>query len=884
MASFSDQITGFTPYQQEVPVNALIDEGQRKQMQFDEGVQRIQGEVSNIANLPIVKEQGKQYLQAKLGQLKSTLSTSVASDFSDSRLINQIGGLTREIGTDPIIQNQVQGALAYKAGLDAIEASKVKGKDGGSGYGVNNEAFFHAQANQWLNDGDLKSGFNGKYVEHIDVDSKLRKLRNDLKESEPITEIPYRRDNSGNTLYFDKKGNPSTNPANGQPVIDDAMLKVSYKGIGAQRILKTFYDSLTAEDEQQLHIDGWAHYQGATKETFANDINTKYDLQKASAIEAFKNIANDLNNPKLSSAQRAALQADVASNVKNLTEGIEKERQRDLQELNISDPETYKYKLYTQNHLYSLAQDLANESKQYEFLNNPYAEMAAKRNTLNAEYARIRMEDNHFNKRQAEDRRQFEITTGLKLRELAMKGGYAPITAPEGVRTDLPIPTLESVQKSIDDKTVQIGDLNYKYAPLIVPEYKKIVGSNLSTADKTKAIQGSLDEQFNKYLTNPNSITDNNLRSYFDRRNALELEQHTQQNLYKTINDEASARYNANIANVLKGVKGIRDRNGNVIYSPEEIVTVGNRFNKYYSTTGGGGSMYNLPVTTLNTGALLKDFKGTKFENLAIAFVKKYNGQPLTATESTMVSQFKDVNISNSVAIDNAVNDKQNFISQRLMESMPEYRMNTGTLNPEKNPLDKSQLNSLIGNSIEQYNEGKLPIENKGDFNPDDFVSWTTGKEKDAVQYVIQKNSDGSGKLIMQLGKKQMKIPIQNLGQYFPQYAVQNPFDDLKYKVVSSPFKSTNINAPKDPVNAYIQGYNLPGLQNAPEIAGNVKADVEGDPNNPDGFQIRLYVHDGNIWKQDVITNKGWVNENSAQEALNGIGVNTIKEFLAKHK
>ena len=49
MASFTDQISNFNPYVQQLPVEAMVQVGMQKQAQYDQGVQKIQGYIDNIA-------------------------------------------------------------------------------------------------------------------------------------------------------------------------------------------------------------------------------------------------------------------------------------------------------------------------------------------------------------------------------------------------------------------------------------------------------------------------------------------------------------------------------------------------------------------------------------------------------------------------------------------------------------------------------------------------------------------------------------------------------------------------------------------------------------------------------------------------------------------
>jgi len=83
MASYTDQIPKFNPYIQQLPIEAMVQVGMEKQRRYDEGLQKIQTNIDNIAGLDVVRDVDKQYLQSKLNDLGSKLKTVAAGDFSN---------------------------------------------------------------------------------------------------------------------------------------------------------------------------------------------------------------------------------------------------------------------------------------------------------------------------------------------------------------------------------------------------------------------------------------------------------------------------------------------------------------------------------------------------------------------------------------------------------------------------------------------------------------------------------------------------------------------------------------------------------------------------------------------------------------------------------
>ena len=80
MASFSDsavldKLTTFKPYVQELPIEAMVKVGMYKQEQYNQGIQKIQTSIDNIAGLDIGRDVDKAYLQSKVKTCKITNSS-----------------------------------------------------------------------------------------------------------------------------------------------------------------------------------------------------------------------------------------------------------------------------------------------------------------------------------------------------------------------------------------------------------------------------------------------------------------------------------------------------------------------------------------------------------------------------------------------------------------------------------------------------------------------------------------------------------------------------------------------------------------------------------------------------------------------------------------
>ena len=152
MASYKDIIPTFNPYIQQEPVEAMMKVGVYKQQRYDEGVQKIQESIDNIAGLDVVRDVDKQYLQSKLNQLGGQLSMVAGGDFSNFQLVNSVNGMTNQIAKDPNVLNAVASASRYRKAIEDKQKIVQDGKGSAS-----NDWLFNNEANEWLNSDDTVS-------------------------------------------------------------------------------------------------------------------------------------------------------------------------------------------------------------------------------------------------------------------------------------------------------------------------------------------------------------------------------------------------------------------------------------------------------------------------------------------------------------------------------------------------------------------------------------------------------------------------------------------------------------------------------------------------------------------------------------------------------
>ena len=345
MASWTDRIPTFNPYVEQQPVDAMLKVGMYKQQKYEEGVQRIQTAIDNVAGLDIAAGLDKKYLQSKLDGLGNNLNLVAGGDFSNFQLVNSVNGMTKEIVKDNHIQQAVSDTARIRKNQQILEADEKAGKSS-----VQNRAKFEEGVGQYINKTHLKETYNGKYVRYTDMEKKLREVADKVHEVDNTVEIPYKRDSLGNTLYFDSKGNVSTDPnSGGKPKIDDAILSITTKGKPAEKILANFYDSLDENDKEQLGIDAWYHYRGKTADDFKQDAVNNYEESKKMLNDRIiqKNVELS-TSPNLSRAERNKIEAEINDANTMLSDGsLGKQLDEQFAQIDSNENvEDYKYKLY----------------------------------------------------------------------------------------------------------------------------------------------------------------------------------------------------------------------------------------------------------------------------------------------------------------------------------------------------------------------------------------------------------------------------------------------------------------------------------------------------------------------------------------------------------
>ncbi len=298
MASFTDtQPPKFNPYIAQQPIEAMVAVGTQKQKAYEEGVQKIQTQIDNIAGLDVIRDVDKAYLQSKMNQLGNKLRTVAAGDFSNFQLVNSVGGMTKSLIRDEGIQNAVSSTAKLRKEQTFMEEERKKGE-----LNPANEYVFNQQANKWLTSSDVYQPLNAKYDKYFDVDKHMKDVFSEVKpDGYTIDQI----------FITGQDGKPLINPKTGQPELSTTMKRLKKEGRFPEKVKQTIdYVFSDPRVSKQLGITGQYNYRGYDSAALLQRV----DNAKTEQISNIDNNISSLNIRKNATnvkAEQDAIQAQI---------------------------------------------------------------------------------------------------------------------------------------------------------------------------------------------------------------------------------------------------------------------------------------------------------------------------------------------------------------------------------------------------------------------------------------------------------------------------------------------------------------------------------------------------------------------------------------------
>jgi len=378
MASFTDKIAQFNPYIQELPVEAMVQVGMAKQAQYNQGVQKIQNYVDNVAGMSVSRPIEKEYLQSQLDQLGSRLKTVAAGDFSNQQLVNSVGGMAGQIVKDPVIQAAVYSYSNDKSQLAEMEADKKKGK-----LTPHAEYVYSRQRNEFLNNPNLKQEdgkpvmFSGKYVPSWDLEKNMGeaiKLVGDAKYSvdnifvtDPVTkEIKY-----DIQKIIDPKTKKERTINNG-PIYSEYAVREIHDGRFPEAVKAAINSVLNRPEAQtELGMRGVYEYRGFDS---IDDFVEMYEKQKNDGLKLYTQNKLDLQTKLLNEKDPEAKKVieKMIAEVDNNTSALElTTADQEAAARGYKSLDAYKAALYSQTTRNNYMRMFNNATVSRQYLDNP---------------------------------------------------------------------------------------------------------------------------------------------------------------------------------------------------------------------------------------------------------------------------------------------------------------------------------------------------------------------------------------------------------------------------------------------------------------------------------------------------------------------------------
>jgi hypothetical protein len=258
MASWADQISQFNPYIQQLPVEAMTQVGMYKQQKYDEGIQKVQSYIDNVAGLDVVRDIDKAYLQSKLNELGSKLKTVAAGDFSNYQLVNSVGGMATQIVKDSNVQTAVVSTSKYRKELERMQKEVNEGKSS-----PENIKKFNKQAGSWLSSTKVGEDFSASYINYFDVNKFAKETFDSVKPDNYTFDQIFQTDSKGDLVYQDII-DPKTKKVIGKkPILSTYMSRLEQEGHFPETVKDTLkYIFSNPRVSQQLQITGEYNYEG----------------------------------------------------------------------------------------------------------------------------------------------------------------------------------------------------------------------------------------------------------------------------------------------------------------------------------------------------------------------------------------------------------------------------------------------------------------------------------------------------------------------------------------------------------------------------------------------------------------------------------------------
>jgi hypothetical protein len=486
----------------------MVAVGMEKQQRYDQGIQRIQSQIDQVAALPVYRPQDKQYLESKLNELGTKLKTVAAGDFSNYQLVNSVAGMAGNIAKDANILSAVQATAEYRKEQKFMEESRQKGESA-----IQNEYDFSRQANDWLNNPNVGASFNGRYRKYIDVDKKwlevMKTLHSDLLEED----IPYAYNPDG-TLNINETA--------------AAMQRISKETVSAAKIENALRSSLSPDELEQLNINGRYQFRNITD---PEQLATLATTKTAFAISQNNKTIEDLQGALKMYESDPEKYVNAEKGIKSLQEVNKRLTAQMNEEIEFikRNPEEAKGLIYKNGAIEQFASTYAWENQKNNLLTNPIRqdEWESKKYVLSQ--ARFQQEQDEFAWNKFMDQANYD----LKLKEVnaSMYGTVGNFTVYGGKNTNIPNQRV-ALFKDIDESSLIVED----------QVNQLVTALNAGGGTKVQKIQvlNALDAYLKGDVSAYESLVPNDLKDLANSIVAAKVDLNRKENFLKTTEQEVT--------------------------------------------------------------------------------------------------------------------------------------------------------------------------------------------------------------------------------------------------------------------------------------------------------------------------------------------------------
>lgn len=355
MASFTDAISQFNPYVSQLPVDAMVKVGMQKQAQYDQGVQKIQSYVDNVAGMSVLRPVDKQYLESKVNQLGSRLKNVAGGDFSNSQLVNSVGGMVGQVVKDPLVM-----AAMYSTQNDAKNQAEMEADEKTGKLTPHARYFYDIKRNAYLNNTELKNQegkpitFTGQYQRSWDLDKNIIDAVNAVGERKYDAKQIFKTDPTTGAILYNTQTikNPKTGKTEqvqGTPILSEYATREIKEGKFSENISAAIDSVLSRpEAQQELLMRGVYTYRGYDD---INDFVAEYEKEKRTGLSLLESKKLELMNKVLLETdpdRKEQLKRLVDSTESEMSTLAKYEDPRIKQAIATKDLDAYKAMVYTQ--------------------------------------------------------------------------------------------------------------------------------------------------------------------------------------------------------------------------------------------------------------------------------------------------------------------------------------------------------------------------------------------------------------------------------------------------------------------------------------------------------------------------------------------------------